>query len=161
MGYSDYQFNSVKLSDEDKKNINVAIIVAKFNQQFTQLLIDGAHKFFISLGLLDSQIKAFWVPGAFEIPALAARLCESGKFDGILGLGVVIRGDTSHYDYVCGESARGLMDVSLKYPVAISNGILTCENQDQVNARIGGVEGHKGIDCAKALIELIQLRKKI
>ena len=107
-----------------------------------------------------AQVELMEVPGAFELPGIIAMAADCGRFDGAVALGCVIRGETSHYDYVCGESARGLMDLIVHRRQAIGYGILTCENQDQAWVRADRAQKNKGADAARACLEMIKLRKQ-
>lgn len=107
-----------------------------------------------------AQVETIIVPGAFELPGVIAMAADSGRFDGAVALGCVIRGETSHYDYVCGQSARGLMDLIVHRRQAIGFGLLTCENQDQAWARADRKQKNKGADAANACLEMIKLRKQ-
>ncbi len=113
----------------------IAIVVAEFNRHFTVSLEDETAHFLQEQGFWN--IDRFLVPGAFELPGMVGRLLEKEKYGLIIALGVVVRGDTPHFDYVCGESARGLMDLTLAYDTPIINGILTCNTDEQVTERIG------------------------
>lgn len=116
------------------KNIKIAFITADFNSKYTQQMEEVTEKYLQENHFRD--IEKFCVPGAFEIPGMIARIIKEKPFDLIYCFGVVIRGDTTHYDYVCQETARGIMDMTLKYPTPIVFGLLTCENEKQVQQRI-------------------------
>jgi 6,7-dimethyl-8-ribityllumazine synthase len=116
-------------------DIRIALVVGEFNRHSTERLEQTNKDFLIQNGF--SHIDSFLVPGAFEIPGMVGRLLESEQYDLIIALGVVVRGDTPHFDYICTESARGLMDLTLAYDTAIINGILTCNTDAQVEERIG------------------------
>lgn len=139
----------------------VGIVVAQFNELVTDRLQQGAILQLKKYGINDEAITIAEVPGALELPRIARKLADSGKVDGIIALGAVIRGETSHYDYVCAETASGLAQVSLNGPVPVMFGVLTTDNLDQAINRAGGKGGNKGADCADGLIEMINLEKQI
>lgn len=139
----------------------VGIVVAQFNELVTDRLQQGAILQLKKYGINDEAITIAKVPGALELPRIARKLADSGKVDGIIALGAVIRGETSHYDYVCAETASGLAQVSLNGPVPVMFGVLTTDNLDQAINRAGGKGGNKGADCADGLIEMINLEKQI
>lgn len=139
----------------------VAIAVSRFNAKVTDLLLAGACKTLQEQGCSPDMLVTVSVPGALELPMACKWLAESGNFDAIVALGAVIRGETSHYDQVCNEAARGLMEISLTNSMPISFGILTCENGDQAFARAGGAKGNKGSDAAMAALEMLSLREAL
>lgn len=134
----------------------VLIIDAKFYSDISKELVESAEKV-----LKDHDIKyeTITVPGAFEIPAAIAFAHKSGKYDGYVALGCVIRGETTHYDYVCEESARGINDLVMKYNLAVGFGVLTVENRDQAWARANGAKGNKGAAAAYACLNMMKLKK--
>ncbi len=135
-----------------------AACVGTFYADLAQRLVEGATRVFQEAG---AQVEVHDVPGAFELP-LAAKYCaESGRFAGVACLGAVIRGETSHYDYVCGEAARGIADVSLSTGVPCAFGVLTVENMDQALARVGGDKRHQGEDAAHAVLRMAALRQAL
>ena len=140
--------------------VQVAVVVSQFNSPVTDRLLEGAMQFLKGRGMADSRIHVYKVPGAFEIPGLCAWLCKSGKMDGIVTLGAVIQGGTRHFDYVCTESARGIMECNLKYAIPVSYGILTCQTESQAMERAGGECGNKGIDAARAVLDMIKIKKE-
>ncbi len=139
------------------KNSQFAIVVSRFNQEITSQLLDGALKRLNDLGFDKNQIKTFHVPGAVEIPLIAKLLAKSKKYDAIICLGAVIRGETSHYDYVCEQVSQGCQRVMLECDLPVIFGLLTTENIKQAIDRVGGKEGHKGIEAADAAVEMIQV----
>lgn len=135
-----------------------AICVARFYEDIADRLVEGATRVFAEAGA-DVEVHA--VPGAFELP-LAARLCaESGRYAGVCCLGCVIRGETDHYDYVCGESARGIMDVQLSTGIPAAFGVLTVDSREQALARAGGGKRHSGEDAADAVLRLAEMRQAL
>lgn len=143
------------------KGFKVGIVVAQFNELVTEKLQQGAVSQLAKYGVSDAAITVAAVPGALELPRIAAKLGNSGKVDGIIALGAVIRGETSHYDYVCAETASGLAQVSLTGPVPVMFGVLTTDNLDQAISRAGGKGGNKGADCADGLVEMLNLEKQL
>jgi 6,7-dimethyl-8-ribityllumazine synthase len=141
--------------------MRLAIICSQFNQKFTELLLQGALQRLTDLGITESSITIIRVPGAMEIPIAAQRLARSEKYAVIIGLGVVIRGETSHYDYVCTQVSAGCQRVALDYNLPVIFGVLTTENEEQALARLGGVHGHKGSEAAEAAVALVKALKSI
>jgi 6,7-dimethyl-8-ribityllumazine synthase len=141
--------------------VKIAIVVARFNEFITSKLLSGSIDGLIRHGVDESDIDVFWVPGAFEIPLIAQKLANSKKYDAVIALGAVIRGSTSHYDYVCNEVAKGIAQVSLKTEVPVAFGVLTTENIEQAIERSGSKVGNKGYDCALNVIEMINLIREI
>jgi 6,7-dimethyl-8-ribityllumazine synthase len=138
-----------------------AICVATFYEDFAERLVNGAVEAFEEGGVSPASVHTFEVPGAFELPLAAKWAAESGRFMGIACLGVVIRGETSHYDYVCGESARGIQDVQLKTGVPCAFGVITAENREQVEARTGGEKRDQGRHAAEAVMHMARLRVQV
>ena len=138
-----------------------AICVATFYEDLAERLVNSATEAFVEAGVGAASVHTFEVPGAFELP-YAAKLCaESGRFDGIACLGVVIRGETDHYDYVCSEAARGIMEVQLTTGVPCAFGVLTVENMDQALARTGGGKRDQGAHAAEAVVTLARLKRTL
>lgn len=147
-----------KLVSED---IKVGIVVARFNEFITSKLLSGAMDTLIRHEVKEENIQVAWVPGAFEIPLIASKMAESGKYDAVICLGAVIRGSTSHYDYVCNEVSKGIASVSLSTGVPVMFGVLTTENIEQAIERAGSKAGNKGYDCALGAIEMVSLMRQI
>lgn len=147
-----------KLVSED---IKVGIIVARFNEFITSKLLSGALDTLTRHEVNDENIQVAWVPGAFEIPLIASKMAESGKYDAVICLGAVIRGSTSHYDYVCNEVSKGIASVSLKSGIPVMFGVLTTENIEQAIERAGSKAGNKGSECAQGAIEMVNLIREI
>ena len=139
----------------------VGIVAARFNEFIVSKLVAGAQDGLIRHGVSDDNIDLAWVPGAFEIPLIASKMAKSGKYDAVICLGAVIRGATSHYDYVCNEVSKGVAQVGLQAGVPVMFGILTTENIEQAIERAGTKAGNKGYDCAVSAIEMINLIKEI
>lgn len=136
---------------------NLLIIEARFYGDLADEMAEGAIEAIKAAGASHERLD---VPGALEIPAAIKFAAASGKYDGFVALGCVIRGETTHYDYVCGESARGLQDLAIQHDLAIGNGILTVENRDQAWARANRSEKNKGADAANAALAMIALKKR-
>ena len=144
-------------STRDAAGRRFAIAVARFNGVVTQKLLDGAIEGFRAHGVLDADVDVAWVPGAFELPLVASRLARSERFDAVVCLGAVIRGETAHFDLVAGECARGLQRVALETGVPCLFGVLTTDTLEQAMDRAGGKHGNKGWDAATAALELTSL----
>ena len=143
------------------KNIRIGIIAARFNEFITSKLLGGAMDGLLRHDVRDDDIDVAWVPGAFEIPLIASKMAKSGKYDAIICLGAVIRGTTSHYDYVCNEVSKGIASVSLESGIPVLFGVLTTENIEQAIERAGTKAGNKGYDCAVSAIEMVNLIQNI
>jgi 6,7-dimethyl-8-ribityllumazine synthase len=133
-----------------------AIVVGRFYEELAERLVAGAQRAFGEAGAGEADV--FGVPGAYELPLAALSLAETGRYAGVACLGAVIRGETTHYDYVCNESARGIMDVQLRTGVPCAFGVLTVENMDQALARTGGGKRDQGAHAAEAVLALARLR---
>lgn len=134
-----------------------AIVASRFNEFIVNKLVSGAEDAFIRHGVNDADISLVWVPGAFEIPLAAKKLANSGKYDAVVCVGAVIRGATSHYDYVCNEVSKGIASVGLSSGVPVIFGIVTTENIEQAIERAGTKAGNKGFDAAVSAIEMVNL----
>lgn len=143
------------------ENIRVGIVVARFNEFITSKLLSGAEDGLIRHNVNPDDIEVAWVPGAFEIPLIASKMANSGKFDAVIALGAVIRGSTSHYDYVCSEVSKGIANVSLNSDIPVMFGVITTENIEQAIERAGTKAGNKGYDCALGAIEMVNLIRNI
>lgn len=142
-------------------NMRIALVAARFNEFIVSKLIEGARDALLRHDVKDEDIDLCWVPGSFEIPVAAKHLAESGKYDAVIALGAVIRGSTSHYDYVCAEVSKGIAQVSLSTGLPVLFGVLTTDTIQQAIERAGTKAGNKGYDCAMSAIEMINLFKKI
>ena len=142
-------------------DFHVAIVVSLFNEEVTKELLDGAVKRLIELGVAAQNILVLEVPGAVEIPLALQRVLQAHKFDVAIALGAVIRGETSHYDYVCQLVSNGVQKISLELDIPIIFGVLTTENLAQAFDRLGGAHGHKGKDAADAAISILDVFAKI
>ncbi len=143
------------------ENIRVGIVAARFNEFITSKLLAGAEDGLIRHGVNPDDIEVAWVPGAFEIPLIASKMADSGKYDAVIALGAVIRGSTTHYDYVCSEVSKGIANVSLNSSIPVMFGVLTTENIEQAIERAGTKAGNKGYDCALGAIEMVNLIRSI
>jgi 6,7-dimethyl-8-ribityllumazine synthase len=133
----------------------IAIAVARFTAEQSERMLDDAVAALIAEGVDDRDITVAWVPGSFELPLACEAFAQSGRHDGVIALGCVIRGETSHYDYVCEAAARGVLATGLKHGRPVIFGVLTTENRAQAEARIDGTKGHKGRECASAVLEML------
>jgi len=143
------------------KDIKIGIVAARFNEFITGKLLSGALDGLKRHEVSDESIDIAWVPGAFEIPLIASKMAKSGKYDAVICLGAVIRGSTSHYDYVCNEVSKGIASISLSSDIPVMFGVLTTENIEQAIERAGTKAGNKGFDCAVGAIEMVNLIRVI
>lgn len=143
------------------KGLKFAIIVARFNEFITSKLLSGSLDALHRHGAEEDDIHVIWVPGAFEIPLVAQKLAKSGKYDAVICLGTVIRGSTSHYDYVCAEVSKGVAQVGLQTGVPTIFGVVTTENIEQAIERAGTKAGNKGFDSAMSAIEMANVLRNI
>lgn len=143
------------------EKIRVGIVAARFNEFIVSKLLSGCEDALLRHGVQDDDIAVAWVPGAFEIPLAASKMASSGKYDVIIALGAVIRGSTSHYDYVCNEVSKGIASVSLSSGVPVMFGVLTTDTIEQAIERAGTKAGNKGAECAQGAIEMVNLLKNI
>lgn len=143
------------------RNIRIGIVAARFNEFITSKLLSGALDGLKRHEVGEGDIDIAWVPGAFEIPLIASKMAKSGKYDAVICLGAVIRGSTSHYDYVCSEVSKGIAHVSLHSDIPVMFGVLTTENIEQAIERAGTKAGNKGFDCAVGAIEMVNLIREI
>ena len=139
------------------EGMKVGIVASRFNEIIVSKLLGGAVDGLVRHGVEEENITAAWVPGAFEIPVVAAKMARSGKYDAVICVGAVIRGDTTHYDYVCNEVSKGVAQVGLSAGIPVLFGVLTTENIEQAVARAGSKAGNKGYDCALSAIEMVNL----
>ena len=142
-------------------DIKIGIVVARFNEFITSKLLSGALDNLKRENVNEKDIEVAWVPGAFEIPFITKKLVATNKYDGVITLGSVIRGSTSHYDLVCNEVAKGVGHISLNSDIPVMFGVITTEDIDQAIERAGSKAGNKGSDCAQGLLEMIDLTKQI
>ena len=143
------------------KGLKIGIVAARFNEFIVSKLVSGALDMLHRHETADADIDVAWVPGAFEIPIAAKKMAESGKYDAVLCLGAVIRGSTTHYDYVCSEVSKGVAQVGLQTGVPTIFGVVTTENIEQAIERAGTKAGNKGADAAMAAMEMASLLGKL
>ena len=141
--------------------VKIGIVAGRFNEFITSKLLSGAQDALVRHDVKDDNIDVAWVPGAFEIPLIADKMAKSGKYDAVICLGAVIRGNTSHYDYVCSEVSKGIAHVSLESGIPVMFGVVTTENIEQAIERAGTKAGNKGFDVAVGAIEMINLIKNL
>ena len=141
--------------------MKVGIVAARFNEFITSKLLGGALDGLSRHGVDEEDIHIAWVPGAFEIPLIASKMAKSGKYDAVICLGAVIRGSTSHYDYVCAEVSKGIATVSLNSEIPVMFGVLTTDTIEQAIERAGTKAGNKGYDCALGAVEMVNLIREI
>lgn len=139
----------------------IAIVISEFNQEICERLLDSCVKTLKKCGVLLEDIEVIWVPGAFEIPLMSQKIATKHNIDAIITLGAVIRGGTPHFDYVCGECARGIMDVQLKTGLPVIFGVLTCDNAEQAMERSANNDNNKGYQCAIAAVEMVNLEEAL
>lgn len=144
----------------EAKGLRIGIVTARFNPEVTERLETGALEMLHKLGCQNEHVQVVRVPGAFEIPLAAQALLEAGC-DGVVALGAVIRGETSHYDFVCNAVERGCTEVQLRYKKPVGFGVLTTDNDEQALDRAGGKHGNKGAEAAEVTVEMVQLLKTI
>ena len=143
------------------EGLKIGIIAARFNEFITSKLLGGAMDAIVRNGGKQEDITVAWVPGAFEIPLAAQKMANSKKYDAIICLGAVIRGSTSHYDYVCAEVSKGIAHVSMDSGIPVMFGVLTTDTIEQAIERAGTKAGNKGFDCAVGAIEMADLLRKM
>lgn len=139
------------------EGIRVGVVAARFNEFIVSKLLSGCEDTLLRHGVRGEDIDVAWVPGAFEIPITAARMAKSGRYDAVIALGAVIRGSTSHYDYVCSEVSKGVAAAGLDSGVPVLFGVLTTDNLEQAIERAGTKAGNKGAECAQGAIEMVNL----
>ncbi len=135
----------------------IAVLASRFNEPIVKKLVDGALQALLKHGVVFEDIDVVWVPGAWELPVAARWLLATERYDGIVALGAVIRGETAHFDYIAGEASKGLADASAESETPIGFGVLTCDTEEQAEARAGGAHGNKGWDAAVATLEMADL----
>lgn len=143
------------------KEIKYAIVASRFNETITDKLVQGAVERFKECGVTEDHLTVVRVPGAVEIPLIAQILAKKNKYAAIVCLGAVIRGDTTHYDYVCEQVSQGCQRVMLDNHLPVIFGLLTTENEEQAEERVGGAHGHKGKDAADTAIDMVKLVKQL
>ncbi|MCR5638326.1 MAG: 6,7-dimethyl-8-ribityllumazine synthase [Lachnospiraceae bacterium] len=144
-----------------KEGMRVGIVASRFNSFIVEKLLDGAVDGLVRHGVAEENITACWVPGAFEIPLVAQKMAAMEKYDAVICVGAVIRGSTSHYDYVCNEVSKGIATASLQTKKPVLFGVITTENIEQAIERSGSKAGNKGYECALAAIEMVNVLDQI
>jgi 6,7-dimethyl-8-ribityllumazine synthase len=139
----------------------MVVLASRFNEPIVKKLVDGALEALIKYGVVFEDIDVVWVPGAWELPTAARWLLANERYDGLVAVGAVIRGETAHFDYIAGEASRGLSAVSADSETPIGFGVLTCDTDEQAEARAGGAHGNKGWDAAVATLEMIDLYDRL
>jgi 6,7-dimethyl-8-ribityllumazine synthase len=139
----------------------VAVLASRFNEPIVKKLVDGALQALLKYGVVLEDVDVVWVPGAWELPVAARWLLESERYDGIVAVGAVIRGETPHFDYIAAEAARGLAEASAESETPIGFAVLTCDTEEQAEARAGGAHGNKGWDAAVATLEMADLLDRL
>ena len=139
------------------QDIKVGIVCARFNEFIVSKLLSGCEDGLLRHGVKPDDISVAWVPGAFEIPLITSKMAKSGKYDAVIALGAVIRGSTSHYDYVCNEVSKGIAAVALESDIPVMFGVLTTDTIEQAIERAGTKAGNKGSECAQGAIEMVNL----
>ena len=142
-------------------DFKIGIVVSEWNDQITLNLLEGAKQALLDNGVKEYNIDIRFVPGAFELPLGSQFMCETGKYDGIIAIGVVIQGETKHFDFVCDGATQGIKDVNLKYNTPVAFCLLTDNNIQQSIDRSGGKHGNKGIECAIACMKMVAFKKSI
>ena len=143
------------------QGIKVGIVCARFNEFIVSKLLSGCQDGLLRHGVREEDIAVAWVPGAFEIPLIAGKMAKSGRYDAVIALGAVIRGSTSHYDYVCSEVSKGIAQVALASDVPVMFGVLTTDTIEQAIERAGTKAGNKGAECAQGAIEMVNLIREL
>lgn len=143
------------------KGLKIAIVASRFNEFIVNKLVSGAEDCLRRHNVAQEDMTLAWVPGAFEIPLAAKKIAQSGKYDAVICVGAVIRGATSHYDYVCAEVSKGIASVSLETGVPVLFGVLTTDTIEQAVERAGTKAGNKGYDCAMSALEMVQLFRNL
>jgi len=152
---------TIQAAEPQGENLRIGIVVARFNQAVTDALLAGALEGLAKHGVADDAIDVVIVPGAFELPICAQRMAATGRYDGLVCLGAVVRGETPHFDYVAGEAARGLNEVARRYDLPVSFGVLTTDDMAQALARAGGGHGNKGYDAAVTTLEMVHVLRMV
>ena len=140
---------------------SLAVVVSRFNSTVTQQLLTGAEETYLGQGGMPEQLTTVWVPGSFELPATVKRLADTGRFDGLLALGALIKGSTLHFEVLAHQVTRALMELSISLPVPLAFGVLTTLNVEQALERAGPRASNKGAEAMQSLIEMISLHAKI
>lgn len=143
------------------EGLRIGVAVARFNQAVTDRLLAGALEALVGHGVADDAIDVATVPGAFELPLCVQRLASTGRYDALLCLGAVVRGDTPHFDFVAGEAAHGISEIARRHDLPIAFGVLTTDTMEQALARAGGERGNKGYEAAVTALEMVQVLRSV
>lgn len=143
------------------EQIKIGIVVGRFNEFIGSKLLSGCMDGLVRHGVAQEDVDVAWVPGAFEIPLICQKMAQSGKYDAVIALGAVIKGSTTHYDYVCAEVSKGIAQISLSSGIPVMFGVLTTDTIQQAIERAGTKSGNKGYDCALSAIEMVNLIKTL
>ncbi|RMG39557.1 MAG: 6,7-dimethyl-8-ribityllumazine synthase [Candidatus Dadabacteria bacterium] len=148
-------------AETDASGAKFAVVAGRFNSFISEKLVDGAIKALVECGASDDAVTVVWVPGSYEIPLISKKLAETGKFDGVVAVGAVIRGETLHFELIANELSRGLMQVSMETSVPVTFGVITADTVEQATARAGGEAGNKGAEAAVAAVEMVNVLRTI
>lgn len=148
-------------SEDDATGLRFALVASRFNHRISERLLESCHRTLLERGARQEDVHVVWVPGAFEIPLAARALARSGRYHALAALGVVVRGETTHYDYVCSGVTQGVQEVMRDTGLPVAFGVLTTEDADQALARAGGDHGDKGRDAALVAIEMARLLPRL
>lgn len=143
------------------QGLKIGLVASRFNEFIVSKLVSGADDCLRRHGVAEEDIECAWVPGAFEIPLIAKKMADSGKYDAVICLGAVIRGATSHYDYVCSETSKGIAMASMNSGIPVLFGVVTTDTIEQAIERAGTKAGNKGYDCAMSALEMVNLSRNI
>jgi 6,7-dimethyl-8-ribityllumazine synthase len=139
----------------------IVVVASRFNESIVKKLVDGALEALVKYGVAYADIDVVWVPGAWELPMAARWLLASERYDGLVAVGAVIRGETAHFDFIAGEASKGLAAAGAESETPIGFGLLTCDTDEQAEARAGGAHGNKGFDAAVATLEMVDLLNRL
>jgi 6,7-dimethyl-8-ribityllumazine synthase len=139
----------------------IVVVASRFNEDVVKKLVDGAMEALVKYGVAFDDIDVVWVPGAWELPIAARWLVSTERYDGVVAVGAVIRGETAHFDYIAGEASRGLAAISAEFETPVGFGVLTCDTDEQAEERAGGAHGNKGWDAAVATLEMVDLYNRL
>lgn len=155
--------NAIRIVEGEPRavDLRIALVASRFNEAVVDRLVSGAIEALAAQGADPADLELVRVPGAYDLPPVVRRIAASGRYDAVVALGAVIRGETPHFDYVAGECAAGLARIASETGVPVAFGVLTTDTEDQAFARAGGAEGNKGADAARAAIELANLMRKL
>ncbi len=145
----------------DGTGLKLGIVLSRFNSMVTERLLSGAKDKLTRLGVAEKDLEVAYVPGSFELPRGVRKLKDTGKYDGVVALGAVIRGETPHFDYVANEASKGLAEINLEAEIPVTFGLITADTLEQAIDRAGAKQGNKGNEAAEALVEMVNLESKL